>query len=40
MAQNTESGDYAGISRAVQQVSNSFTVNPRDYLGEAVYAGL
>ena len=33
MAQNTESGDYAGISRAVQQVSNSFTVNPRDYLG-------
>ena len=33
MARAAQSGDYAAISRAVQHVSQSFDVNPRDYLG-------
>ena len=33
MAQGTRSGDYAAVSRAVQHVSQSFEVNPSQYLG-------
>ena len=33
MAQGVRSGDYAAVSRAAQHISQSFDVNPRDYLG-------